>query len=80
MNEPHLVVDDDVHGATHGVLGQRGHVQRLHHDALAGEAAVAVQQDGHVARAVHVARVELLGARLADDHGVHRLQMRRVGH
>ena len=38
-----------------------------------------MDQHGHRARPLCVARVVLLGARLARYHGVDRLQVRRVG-
>jgi len=47
---------------------------------LPGECRVAVDEDGHGARPLRVARVVLLGARLSGDHRVDRLQVRRVGH
>ena len=43
--EADLVVDDDVQRAAGGEAGQVGEVQRLGHDALAGEGRVAVQHD-----------------------------------
>ena len=77
--ERHLVVHHDVNGTADGVLGQLGHVQGLVHDPLAAEGAVAVEQHGHVFLSVAVVFVKLLGARFADDDGVHRLEVARVG-
>eukprot|EP00959_Pyramimonas_sp_CCMP1952_P286195 5984813-Pyramimonas_sp.AAC.1 len=65
MVDKDLVVDDDVDGAAHAVVRQAGHVQRLHHDALPREGAVAVQHDGHHPPALGVADVELLRTHLA---------------
>jgi hypothetical protein len=76
----HLIVDHDVQGAADGVLGQLRHVERLIHDTLPTEGAVSVQQHRHVLGPRIVAVVELLGARLANNHSVHRLEVRRVGH
>ena len=80
--EAELVVGDHVHRAARGVAAQRLEVQRLGHDALAGEGGVAVDQDGqHRVRVVHqLARLatRLVGPRAALDHRVDELEMARV--
>ena len=61
----HLVVDHEVHAAADRVVHQAAHVERLVHDALPGEGAVAVQQDGQrLGALLLVVRVVLLGLRL----------------
>jgi hypothetical protein len=55
-----LVVDSDVDGAPNSVVGQRAHVQRLVHNALPREAAVAVQQDAQRPQTLLVVAVVLL--------------------
>ena len=47
--------------------------------ALAREGRVTVQQDGHGLLALGVTAVELFRAHLALHHGIHSLQMGRVG-
>ena len=78
--EADLVVDDDVHGAAGAVAAQLRQVQRLGHDALAGERGVAVQQHRQHGEAL-LALVDavLLGADDALEHRVDRLEVRRVG-
>src|SRR5438034_11117657 len=58
-------------------------VERLGHDALAGERRIAVQQhrqrdDGVVARVRSVA-IGLIGTRATLDDGVHRFEVARIG-
>ena len=79
--EADLVVDDHVDGAAGAVAAQLAEVERLGHDALAGEGRVAVheqRQHGVLGAAVeHV----LLGAGDALEHRVDRLEVRGVrGH
>mmetsp|Transcript_12259 Transcript_12259/g.16810 ORF Transcript_12259/g.16810 Transcript_12259/m.16810 type:complete len:727 (-) Transcript_12259:1120-3300(-) len=80
--EAHLVVHDHVQRAAHREVGHAGHLDGLVHHALPREGRVAVQQHRHVLQLVlgAVPGEELLGADLADHHGVHGLQVRRVGH
>ena len=77
--EADLVVDDEVDRAADPVALELGQVEGLGHQALAGEGRVAVHQQGHDLGPVAVAVLHLLGAHLADDHRVHRLQVRGVG-
>ena len=78
--EADLVVDDDVDRATGAVAAQLALLQRLGHDALAGEGRVTVdedRQDGEVlAGAVEPV---LLGADDALEQRVDRLEVARVG-
>jgi hypothetical protein len=79
--EADLVVDDDVDGAAGVVAGELGVVERLGHDALAGEGGVAVDEDGDDLLARGVAENALAGAGLALDDGVDDLEVRGVrGH
>ena len=77
--ETDLVVDDDVHGAAGAVAAQLRQPEGLGHQSLAGESRVAVHQDAHHPLVLVVADHGLLGAHLAQDHRVDRLEMRRVG-
>uniref|UniRef100_A0A146YLN3 Uncharacterized protein n=1 Tax=Fundulus heteroclitus TaxID=8078 RepID=A0A146YLN3_FUNHE len=78
--EADLVVDHHVHGAVGGVGRQVGQVESLVHDALTREGCVSVHQDGHHPVPLVVSAVELVGFGLALNHGVHGLQVGRVGH
>lgn len=69
-----LVVDDEVDGAAHGVVKEPAQVERLKHDALAAERAVAVQQHRRRVRALGVVVKELLRARLAQHERVDSLR------
>ena len=53
--EADLIISDDVQRATDLVAFEFGQVERLHHDALAGESRVAVQEDGKGFRAIPAA-------------------------
>ncbi len=78
--EADLVVHHDVHGAAGAVAAQLGQVQRLGHDALAGEGRVTVDEHGQHGEAV-LGLVEdvLLGADHALGHRVDALQVAGVG-
>ena len=81
--EPDLVVGDDVDRAAGGVAAQGLEVERLGHDALAGEGRVAVDEHRDGARGV-VARLAgrapgLEGAGVALGDGVDLLEVARVG-
>src|SRR5699024_265995 len=75
-----LVVDDQVHGAAGAVAAQFGQVQGFGDHTLAREGGVAVQQDRQDA-VTFLALVDdvLFGPGDALHHGVHGLQVRRVG-
>ncbi len=82
--EADLVVGDDVHRAAGAVAAQRLQVERLGHDALAGEGRVAVDEDGHRRARVVVRRRrswrsvwQRAGEALGD--GVDLLEVARVG-
>ena len=76
--EADLVVDDDVHRAAGLVAARLRQRHRLHHDALAREGRVAVdQQRQHLVAGV-VAAAMLARAHRAFDHRVHDLEVRRV--
>jgi hypothetical protein len=73
-NKTHLVVHHEVDGAPHSVVKQPTQVERLIHNALPAERAVAVQQHCGRLRALVVVSIELLGARLAQHQRVDGLQ------
>jgi hypothetical protein len=62
---PHLVVHHQMDGAATSVVHQPTQVQRLKHNALTAERAIAVQQHAGAVLAVDVIAVELLRARLS---------------
>ncbi len=64
--------------AAGGVARQLRQVQRLGHDALAGEGRVAVDQQRHDGAPLLVAGARLLRAGPPFDDRIHRLEMRRV--
>ena len=76
--EADLVVDDRVDRPAGRVAGEIREIERLGDDALPREGSVAVDQDGDHALPAQVARAPLLGAHDALDHGVDRLEVRRV--
>ena len=76
--EAQLVVDDDVQRAAGAVAGQAAEVERLLHDAFAGERGIAVNQHGHAPPPRRIADAVLLGADAALRHGVHVFQMAGV--
>ena len=61
----YLIIDHNVDDATPSVILKRAHIQGLIDDALAAKAAVAVQEDAQIARALVVIAVVLLCAHLA---------------
>ncbi len=73
--EPDLVVHDDMNGAAGAMADEAGETEAFRDDALAGERRVAVQKDRQHRGAVGIASLRLLGAGLAQDHRVHRLEM-----
>ena len=82
--EADLVVGDDMDGAAGAVAGQLREVERLGHDALAGERRVAMEQDrqrGALILGRHAGLVALLlgRARAPFDHRVDELQVAGVG-
>ena len=77
--EADLVVDDQVDGAAGAIAAQFRQGKAFRHQALAGERRVTVQDDRQDLGAVDIAHLRLLGARLAIDHRVHRLEVRRIG-
>lgn len=68
-----LVVHHDMHGAAGLVALEARKRETFGHDALARKCRVTVQQHGHDGGAVFVVELVLLGADLAQHHGVHRL-------
>ena len=79
--KPELVVDDDVDRAADPVALDQRQVERLGHDALAGERGVAVHQDRQDREAPVVVVRDLVhpGPGHALDDGVDRFEVRRVG-
>ncbi len=77
--EPDLVVDDDMDRAARAVTLQPGEAEALRHHALACERRVAVEEERQHHRALGVVELVLLGAHLAEHHGVHDLEVRGVG-
>ena len=77
--EADLVVDDEMDGAADAVAAEIREIEALGHQPLAGEGRVAVHQDGHDLAALGVAALVLLGARLAQHHGIDGFEMRGIG-
>ncbi len=76
--EADLVVNDDVHRAAGAIAARLREIQRLHHDALAGERGVAVHQHRQHLVALAVATPLLARAHRALDHRIDDLEVRRV--
>ncbi len=76
--EADLVVHDDVDRAARLVAAEAREAEALGHDALACKRRVTVQKHRDDARAVMIVELRLLGACLAEDNGVHRLEVRGV--
>jgi len=76
--EAHLIVDHEMDAAAGIVTGEAGETEALHHDALARERRVAMDEDGHHPLARGVVELGLLGARLAEHHGVDRFEVARI--
>ena len=66
-------------GAADAIAAEIAEIEALGDQALACEGRVAVHQDRHDLAALGVAALVLLGARLAQHHGIDRLEMRRIG-
>ena len=81
--EPDLVVGDEVKRPAGRVPVEILEVERLRDHALPRERRVAVEQDrerdGRVVCAGACRAIGLRGARAADDNGVHRLEVARIG-
>ena len=77
--EADLVVDHEVNRAPGPVALDVRQPEGLGDDSLPAERRVAVHQEPENLLAFAVAVLALLRAHLADDHGVHRFEMRRVG-
>ena len=77
-SEADLVVDDDVQRPAGAEATRLRHLERLHHDALASERGVPVDNDGHDQVAGRVAPSVLPGAYRTFDHGADNLEVRRV--
>lgn len=78
--ETDLVVGHHMDSSVGGVVGQVRKMHSFIDDALSAEGGITVDQNGHNLLALLVATVELLGTGLALHHGIHSLQMGRVGH
>ena len=77
--EAHLVVDDDVHGATGPVAAQLRELEGLGDDTLTGECGVAVHQDGqHGETGLTKAEQVLLGAGKPLENGADCLEVAGV--
>ncbi len=74
-----LVVHHDMDGAAGAVPDKARQAETFGHDALARKGRIAVQQDRQNRGAVRVLQLRLFGAHLAQDHGVDRFEVRRVG-
>ena len=79
--EADLVVDDEVQRTAGAVALQVGQPEAFRHHALAGERGVAMHQQRQHRNALvrRIAMLVLLGAHLAEHHGIDDLQMRRIG-
>jgi hypothetical protein len=79
--EADLIIDDEVDRTARAVAFELRERQRFGHEALAGEGGVAVQQQAHhlASSALEIAALHLLRAHLADDDGVHSLQVGGIG-
>ena len=74
MLSAHLVVDNDMDGASDRVVGQGTHVQGLVHHPLPSKGAISMHEDAHVLGPLPILGVVLLGTHLAQHNGVHSLQ------
>ena len=78
--EADLVVDDEMHRAAGAMAAQARQAEAFGDDALAGEGRVAVdQQRQHLHALDVVVELVLLGAHLAEHHGIDDLEMRGIG-
>ena len=69
-----MVVDNDMDGATHSVVRQGIHVQRLIDNTLASKGAIAMHENAHVLVSVTILGVVLLGTNLAQHNWINSLQ------
>ena len=76
--ETDLVVRHKVHGTTDGVPFDTSEIKGLHHDALASEGRVAVDEDWQGRGALAVALQVNAGAGPAQDHRVDGFEVTRV--
>ena len=76
--EADLVVDDQVNRAAGVEAARLRQLQRLHHDALACEGRVAVNQDRNDLVALRVVATLLARAHRAFDDRIHDFQVRRI--
>ena len=74
VNSAHLVVDNDVDGASNSVVRQGTHIQGLVHHPLPSKGAITMHEDAHVLGPLPILRVVLLGTHLTQHNGVHSLQ------
>lgn len=72
----YLIIDHNVDDATHSVILKRAHIQGLIHNALPAEAAVTMQEDAQIARALVVIAIVLLCAHLPYQNRIHCLHTR----
>ena len=77
--EADLVVDDQMDRSAGPIAGYVGETEGLRHDSLARERRVAVHQDAEDTPAFGIPALALLRPDLADDDGIDRLEMGRVG-
>src|SRR6185437_2748371 len=78
--EAHLVVDDDMHGATGAIAAQLGKVERLGDDALPGERRVTVHQERkHGEAGFALVELVLLGPGDSLEDRIDGFQVRRIG-
>ena len=78
--EADLVVDDEMKRAAGTEALDARHGKAFRHHALARERRVAMDQHGqHAGARINVVQLPLLGAGLAQHHGIDDFQMRRVG-
>lgn len=74
LGQRHLVVDNDMDGASYSVVWQGAHIQGLVHHPLPGKGAITMHEDAHVFGPVPILGVVLLGTHLTQDNGVYSLQ------
>ena len=77
--ETDLVVHHDVHCPAGAVAAQTGQCETFSHNTLTGKCRIAVQQNRHNLDPVGIFQLILFGADLAQNDGVHRLKVGRVG-
>ena len=78
--EANLVIDDEMQGAAGAMALEARQTKTFRHHALARKGRIAVDQQRHDLRTLdHVAQMILLGAHLAEHHGIGDFQMGRIG-